>query len=136
METGRPPPRPPDTLQFSNSEQLQTVSNMIMHSGAENASDPPSNGEDLQNIPNPGVSAVTFEVANYANALRFLVDLLKNMKAVDPLLLKLIPQLEAKREVVAFDDPMDIPPNVPPNIFVNNYFGGLHVTQKAMIGKF
>ena len=79
---------------------------------------------------------MTLEVANYANALRFLVDLLKNMKAVLDPLLKLIPQLEAKREVVAFEDPTDIPPNAPPNVFVNNYFGGLYVMQKAMIGKF
>jgi hypothetical protein len=36
---------------------------MVMHLGAENANDPPQNGVDPMNIPNPAVTAVTCEAA-------------------------------------------------------------------------
>jgi hypothetical protein len=73
MDTGnveRPPPRPPDRAALNTVVQSQTADNMVMHLGAENANDPPQNGVDPMNIPNPAVTAVTCEAAaKQSNAL-------------------------------------------------------------------
>jgi hypothetical protein len=81
---GRPLPHPPDRAVLNSVEQSQIAINMVMHPGDKNASDLPQNGEDLQNNMIPVLTAMTFEVANYANALRFSIDLFKNLRAVDP----------------------------------------------------
>jgi hypothetical protein len=70
METRRPPPNPPDACTHNNVAQSQTVVDMVMHLGAKNANDPPQNGVDPMNIPNPAVTAVTCEAAaKQSNAL-------------------------------------------------------------------
>ena len=97
--------------------------------------DPSQKGEDLQNNVTPAVTAVTFVVANYANALRFIIDLFKNMRAVDPHA-QLKPQPEAGSNAVDFADPTGNLSNETSEALVNKYFGGLKVTQKGMVGKF
>jgi hypothetical protein len=138
MDTGiarRPPPHPPDRAALNNVVQSQTADNKVMHSGAENAADPSQNGEDLQNNLTPAVTAVTFVVANYANALCFIINLFKNMRAVDPQA-QLKPQPGAGSNAVDFTDPTGNLLNETSEDLVNKYFEGLKVTQKGMIGKF
>ena len=69
METGRPPPHPPDAFTHNNVAQSQTVVDMVVHLGAENANDPPQNGVDPKNIPIPATAVTCEAAAKQYNAL-------------------------------------------------------------------